>query len=290
MVESNASDRWFARCYRTFVMAIAVDPTRTEQPRYRRALFPMVAVFAVLAFLAAPWPLAEKAHALLHGLCAQRPSHSFVFGGRDLPFDARMTGIYAGFCFSAIVLVARGRHRAGKLPRLWVIGVLALLGAAMALDGFNSLFLDLNLPTLYPPSNALRLATGLGVGIALAVAICYLVAISLWRQPRMDETAVDGRGLLVLIAAQAPALAFLTGWPSLYAPLTLLLLCSAVAVISLLALVTLVMALKADNSFAGPRDVQEYASGGLVLGLIVIALLAGVRFLYERHFGPSPLT
>jgi uncharacterized membrane protein len=271
-------------------MAVAVDPTRTEQPRYRQALFPIVAMLALLAFLAAPWPLAEKAHALLHGLCAQRPSHSFTFGGRDLPFDARMTGIYAGFCFSAIVLVARGRHRAGKLPRLWVIAALALLGGAMALDGFNSLFLDLNLPTLYAPSNVLRLATGLGVGIVLAVAICYLVAISLWRRPRMDETAVDGRGLLILIAAQAPAFVFLTGWAPLYAPLTVLLLCSAVAVVSLLALVTLVMTLKADNSFTGARDVQAYASVGLVLGVIAIALLAGARFLYERHFGPSPLT
>ena len=243
-------------------MAIAVDPTRTEQPRYRQALFPIVAVIALLAFLAAPWPLAVKAHTLLHGLCAQRPSHSFVFGGRELPFDARMTGIYAGFCFSAIVLVARGRHRAGKLPSYWMIAALALLGAAMALDGFNSLFLDLNMPTLYTPSNEFRLATGLGVGIVLAVAVCYLVAISLWRRPRMDESAVDGRGFLILIAAQAPAVVFVTGWSPLYAPLTLLLLCSAVAVVSLLALVTLVMVARADNSFAGPRDVQEYASGG----------------------------
>ena len=97
-------------------MAIAVDPTQTEESRYRRALFPIVAGIALLAFLAAPWPLGVKAHALLHGLCAQRPSHTFTFGGRELPFDARMTGIYAGFFFSAILLVARGRHRAGKLP------------------------------------------------------------------------------------------------------------------------------------------------------------------------------
>ena len=271
-------------------MAIAVDPSQSEQPRYRRLLFPMVAGIALLAFLAAPWPLGVKSHALLHGLCAQRPSHTFTFGGRELPFDARMTGIYAGFFLSAIVLVARGRHRAGKLPSIWVMGALTMLAGAMALDGFNSLFLDLNLPFLYTPSNALRLTTGLGVGIVLAIALAYLVAISLWRRPEMKMTAVDGRGLALLLAAQTPALVFLTGWAPLYAPLTLLLLCSAVAVVSLLALVTLVMIVRADNSFSGPRDVQAYASAGLALGLLAIALLAGARFLYERHFGPSPLT
>jgi len=51
-----------------------------------------------------------------------------------------------------------------------------------------------------------------------------------------------------------------------------------------------VMALRHDNGFAGPRDVQAHASVGLALGLMAMAALAGARFLYERHFGPSPLT
>ena len=44
----------------------------------------------MLAFLAAPWSLEHKAHAALHGLCAQTPSHTFLMGGRPLPFDARL--------------------------------------------------------------------------------------------------------------------------------------------------------------------------------------------------------
>ena len=271
-------------------MVSALDSIHHERPRYRQSLFPIVVGFAVLAFFAAPWPLGLKAHALLHGLCAQRPSHTFTFGGEALPFDARMTGIYSGFFLSAIVLIARGRHRAAKLPPIWVIGILALLGAAMAIDGFNSLFVDINVRHLYAPSNDLRLATGLGVGIVLSVALDYLVAISLWRRPLLDRPAVDGRGLAILIVAQLPAVTFLTGWRSLYNLLTMLLLCSAVAVMSLLALVTVVLLTKADNSFASPRDVQMHASLGFVLGLISIFGLAAFRFLFERHFGPSPLT
>ena len=41
--------------------------------------------------------LEHKAHAFLHGICAQRPSHSLQVGDELLPFDARMTGIYTGF-------------------------------------------------------------------------------------------------------------------------------------------------------------------------------------------------
>ncbi len=201
-----------------------------------------------------------------------------------------MTGIYAGFLLSAIMLIARGRYHAAKLPRIWVMGVLALFGVAMAIDGFNSLFIDINVRHFYTPSNELRLATGLGVGMGLAVALSYLVAISLWRRPRMNETAVDGKGLLFLVVAQLPALLFITGWGPLYRPLTFVLLVSAVAVFSLLALVTVVVIVGADNSFVGPRDVQTHASFGFVVGLVAIIGLAAGRFLYERHFGPSPLT
>jgi hypothetical protein len=47
----------------------------------------MVGVAAL--FLAYPAALDDKARAALHGLCAQRPSHSFAFDDRLLPFDAR---------------------------------------------------------------------------------------------------------------------------------------------------------------------------------------------------------
>lgn len=270
-------------------MTVAIERTEAGRPAYRQALFPIAVVLALLAFFAAPWPIAIKAHAFLHGLCAQRPSHTFRFGGEPLPFDARMTGIYAGFFSSSIVLVARGAHRRARLPRLWVIAAGLGLVAAMGIDGFNSLFIDIRARHFYAPSNALRLATGAGVGIVLAVAISYLVAISLWRRPDVNHRGVDGRTLLMLIAAQTPAAIVFTGWPALWLPLTLLLLISATTVMTLLALVTLVMLFRADNSFDRPADLNEHAALALLLGVVAIALLAAGRFLFERHFGPSPL-
>jgi uncharacterized membrane protein len=200
-----------------------------------------------------------------------------------------MTGIYLGFFASTFVLIARGAYRCVRLPKPWIIASGLLLVAAMGVDGFNSLFLDLRLRHLYAPSNELRLATGAGVGIVLACAISYLIAISLWRRPDFVRRGVDGRTLALLVAAQAPVAIVLTGLSELLLPLTLLLVISATAVMSLLALVTLVMVLRADNAFDRPADVQAHAAVALVLGVLAISLLAGLRFVYERHFGPSPL-
>lgn len=271
-------------------VAIAVEHTRTEDaPKYRRALFPIAAGIAFLAFLAAPWPLAEKAHAFLHGLCAQRPSHTFVLGGQPLPFDARMTGIYAGFLCSAVFMVARGRHRRAGAPSRAVALVGVLLVAAMGIDGFNSLFLDLALPHLYQPSNLLRLATGAGVGLVLSCALCYLIANSVWRRPDRKRACLGAKDLLAVVGSLAPVGLFVTGWGNAYVPLTLALLFSAVAVFAVMALVSLVLIRRLDNSFDTVADVQPEATAALAIALVAIALLAAARFLFERHFGPSPL-
>src|SRR5262245_31628876 len=96
--------RFIASRTRSRAMAISQNQLAHIEPRtsYRAYLFPLVAGLVVLLFLAAPWSLEHKAHAALHGLCAQRPSHSFTFGSSTLPFDARMTGIYGGFLGASV--------------------------------------------------------------------------------------------------------------------------------------------------------------------------------------------
>src|SRR4051794_272811 len=87
-----------------------------SEPAYRRYLLALTIGLISLLFLAAPWPFAQKAHAVFHGLCAQRPSHTLTFGGQPLPFDARMTGIYAGFLSTGVYLAFMGRYRASRVP------------------------------------------------------------------------------------------------------------------------------------------------------------------------------
>src|SRR5690242_3242770 len=129
-----------------------------------------LAALAALIFLPGD-TLLDRLRALDGGICAQLPGHSFFPAGEQLPLCARNTGIYLGFATTFIYLAASRRLRVSRLPRTSVMIVLGLAILLMAVDGFNSLFLDLGLPHLYQPANWLRLLTGLGAGTAMAAII-----------------------------------------------------------------------------------------------------------------------
>ena len=255
-------------------------------------LLPMVATALLAVFVLAPWPLAHKAHALLHGLCAQRPSHSFALGGTLLPFDARMTGIYGGFATTALWLLLKGRLSAWRLPPRPVVLVLAAFVAALAVDGGNALLLDIGAAPLYPPDNRLRVATGALTGIALAVSVCHVLATALWRSGDRQTATVRGPGEVAMLAlVQVPLVAVaLSGWGVLYAPLTLLLVCSATVVVGSLTLACLTMLRLRDGTYGSAADLQGAAALSLVVGLVVMGVIAGARFWAERAFGIVPLT
>lgn len=257
----------------------------------RSYLFPVVLGLAVLLFIAAPWSLEHKAHAALHGLCAQRPSHSFWFGDRRLPFDARMTGIYSGFLVSAVYLGWRGRFRAAALPSFASLGVLIAFVGIMAIDGFNSLFLDMGWNNPYQPDNRLRLITGLMTGVALASAIFMLFGMALWRRPRLDQKVIVApwEPLFMLLLQIPLALLIVSGAGWLYAPLALLLVATAAAVVSSLTLVVIVLVRCADNSFDRVEQLQGYAVVALVVGMIVMAGIGGGRYVLEAVTNAPPV-
>lgn len=264
-------------------MHAAVEHPTGSNAERRPRLFPFVMGGLALLFLAAPWSWQHKAHAALHGLCAQTPSHTLYLGDVPLPFDSRMTGIYGGFLATMIVLVARGRHRSARLPGWPVIGLLASFVLAMAVDGFNSLLLDLLRPNLYPPDNRLRLLTGTATGISLAVVVCYLFALSLWRAPDPRARVVIGRDVPLLLTAQIPFVALaLSGAGWLAFPLSLLLVIAAVIVISSLALVAIVLFRRLDATFDTVRELHGVATAAVLAGVAVMASLSGARFLLEH--------
>jgi uncharacterized membrane protein len=92
------------------------------------------------------------------GSCHRMPERSFFWKGRQFPFCARCTGIYAGylalplFVFNAIALN-------------FVITLLLFLPAAI--DGFTQAFSN------YKSNNILRATTGLltGIGVASLISI-----------------------------------------------------------------------------------------------------------------------
>lgn len=254
-------------------------------------LLPGVALGLLVLFLALPGSVEDKAHALLHGLCAQRPSHSLGFGGRLLPFDARMTGIYGGFAVAAGYLLARGRLRSFRLPGPSVLVVLAGFVGVMGVDGANSLLVDLGLASVYEPDNRLRLATGLTTGTALAVILCFLLATTLWRRNDWERATVERpRELLTISLLQVPVAAvLLSGAGPLHAPISLLLVAAATAVVAAMALVVVLLVGRIDRSFDRAADLQGWAAAALVLGVVAMGALAGGRFLLEWAVGVPPL-
>jgi uncharacterized membrane protein len=262
------------------------------EPGYRHYLFPLSFGLLLLAFFAAPWPFAHKAHVALHGLCAQIPSHTLRLGDQPLPFDSRMTGIYGGFLMSGIYLCVKGRFRASGIPSLRSISVLSLFIAAMAVDGTNSLLLDMHMWHPYMPDNRLRLATGLLTGVALAAIVAFLLASTLWRHPNTSDVVVRGPlEILMVVALQAPfAAVCLFGPGFLFAPVVVFLLVAAVGALTSLMLSALVLFRRTDCMFNRPAELQSSAFVALILAVGIMLLFSGGRLLLERFAGPPALT
>lgn len=157
-------------------------PRVWEPPTWALIMLAAAYVIALAALIFLPGAtLIERLRALDGGICAQLPSHSFYPAGQQLPLCARNTGIYLGFALGFLALLGAGRVRSARLPRLPVALTLLGLVGLMAVDGFNSFFLDLGAPHLYQPQNLLRLVTGLGAGVAMVAFITPVANGLLWR-------------------------------------------------------------------------------------------------------------
>lgn len=270
---------------------VSTDPIEPRPPTVPAATgagiwtFAATLAVAVLGFVLAPWPVAVKFQAALHGLCAQRPSHSFTFGDLALPFDARMTGIYGGALVTAVYLAARGRWRSVGLPRRSILIVLGTLIATMGLDGVNSTLQDFGLPFAYEPDNRLRLATGLGAGLVLVIGLLYVVSGTLWAKPARGA-ALHLNDILPLALLQGGLFAVVvSGAAWLYIPLSAMLLASAIGVVLLLALSLTVLVVGRDNRIGAIRELGYLPSVALLLAALVVGSLAGARFLLEHLVG-----
>lgn len=271
-----------------------VSPTswRSQLPRQNTGyLFPMVCLLAVAAFIALPGAVDEKTQQALHGLCAQRPSHSYWLGDARLPFDARMTGIYGGSTISLVILALRGRLHAIARPGWLEIGLLATFVGALAVDGTNSLLLDIGTWYPYEPRNEIRLVTGSLTGVSLAVTLCFLISATFWRAGRRDLAIVQSvRDIGALVASTLPfglLVAFGPDW--LYAPIAVFLLGSAVLVVGILAMVMTTIASRRDGSYRNVQELGVPAAFSVVLAIVAMAAIAGGRFWLESAFGVPPL-
>lgn len=262
-----------------------------REPFYRRYLVAIVAGLAGIVFLAAPWSFEHKAHAAMHGLCAQTPSHTFFFDGRALPFDGRMTGIYGGLFFTVVILVAMARHRAAGLPSTGAGVLLLIFFGSMAVDGFNSLLTDLDKWHPYAPSNELRVITGWMAGIGIGAVMVMLVGMTLWNRPKTSARVIEHwwEPFALLLPIIPIRLLMEFGTDFVYYPLSVLLMSSAVIAFTTLVLVTMVMLMNRENQFERFAQLRSMTAVSMVIAIAIILAIGGGRFWLESVVGVPAL-
>lgn len=249
-------------------------------------LWPAVVAVCAVAFFSIPGEYNETAHSILHGLCAQTPSHTLKFGGEALPFDSRMTGIYGGFLLTVGQIAGRSRLFWYGNPPMQVMILLGALVGSMAIDGLNSLLADLGMWHPYAPHNAFRIVTGYGAGVALAVVLCWLVASSVWRVSVSRPAVGRLRDLLppvIGIVGFAVVLLARPGW--LHFPVSMLLVISAWVTVTMLVLVIALLTLRLDSKIRTIRQLHLPVAISALLAISVMVALAGGRYWLERTFG-----
>lgn len=235
-------------------------------------------LLALLIFLPGA-SLLDRLRWLDSGICAQIASHSFYPGGERLPLCARNTGIYLGFIVTLILLYSTGRGRAQRLPPWPMVVVLVSGIVALAIDGFNSLALDLGLPHLYQPHNLLRLATGLATGLAMAALALPILNQLFWRERNQQSSLPTWKNLLVYLAALILCF-FAVASQSIIVlyPLAILSTMGILTALSSINLILIVAFSRRSATFEYYRHLLPFFSLALILALGEMLALAQLKF------------
>jgi uncharacterized membrane protein len=256
--------------------------TRTSRERpWRYAFLAFVGVLLLALLFTPGWPVETKMYAVVHGVCAQE--HHIELAGMVFPLCARNSGIYISFILTTAYMWAIGRSRAGKLPPLSISIVLAAFVLVMAVDGFNSLFLDLGLDNLYLPDNRLRTLTGMGMGVTIAVVVHLVVNLSLRKDVDHQQRAINnwwelGGILLInfLVLAAIYGNLGLMFWPLAFA--AFLGITGVLYIVSLL-LTSLLMGYEGQVTHVA--QLAKPATIALIPTLILLGSMAWLRYWLE---------
>ena len=166
-------------------MGAMADPFQKISNRIgvkRLALVGAAVLITLLWLYLTPQGLLGKADAIGYAVCHRIDTRSFYLGDRQIPLCARCSGMYLGVLAGFLYQLRLGKR--SHFPPKPILVAFGLLGLAFALDGLNSyLTLFPGYTPIYPPNNALRLATGTGLGLLIAVVLMPVVNQTLWLAP-----------------------------------------------------------------------------------------------------------
>lgn len=263
--------------------AEAVAPA-AEAPVERPWLWLFAGMSGVLLAALVFWPgapLEWKMYAVVHGVCAQQ--HNITLGGAQFPLCARNSGIYISFLLTVAYLYAIGRGRAGGVPPLPIGLTLLAFVAIMAVDGFNSLFVDLGMPHLYTPDNLLRTLTGMGMGVSIGVML-HLVLNKTLRKDVDDSMPVlrSWWELLGILAVDFLVLvAIYANLSLLYWPLAFIAFFGITGVLYVVSLLLTSLVMGYEGKVTSLRQLARPAAVALLPTLLILGSMAWFRFWLE---------
>ncbi len=269
---------------------MAQKPIDALRSTYHPWMAPMLAILylgllAALVLLPGA-SLLDRLRWLDSGICAQLPTHSFYPGGERLPLCARNTGIYLGFIVTLITLFATGCGRAQKLPPWPIIVVLVGGVVALAVDGFNSFFLDLGMTHWYQPHNLIRLATGLATGLALASLSLPVLNSLFWRETNERRSISSWSTLLLFIPGLILSFFAVASQNVLVLyPIALLSTAGILTALSCVNLIIIIALSKHDQTLQHYRELLPFFSVALVLAIGEMLALAQLKFMVLQALG-----
>lgn len=262
----------------------AAPPPTTEARVERPWLWLFAGAFGMLLLALVFWPGAPvqwKMYAVVHGVCAQQ--HNITLGGVPFPICARNSGIYISFLLTMGYLYAIGRGRAAGLPPMPITITLVAFVAIMAVDGLNSLFVDIGQPSLYTPNNLLRTVTGMGMGVSIAVMLHLVITRTLRKDVDESTPILKGWGELlgILLIDLLVLLAIYGNLSLLYWPLAFSAFFGIIGVLYLVSLLLTSLFMGYEGRVTSLRQLARPATVALIPTLLILGSMAWLRFWLE---------
>lgn len=187
--------------------------------------------------------------------------------------------MYLGAVLGLIYQSVLSPRREGTPPRIVLVTLAAFTGAFI-LDGINSLLSFFpGDPSLYTPTNILRLFTGTGMGLALALVVYPAFNSTVWNNTS-KQPAVQSLGsfsALVLLAVGVDLLVLLEN-PLLLYPLALISAAGVVLLLTTVYTMLWLIILKAERRYNRVSEILFPILGGFTVAIVQIGLLDALRF------------
>jgi hypothetical protein len=176
------------------------------------------------------------------------------------------------------ILFLYSKTRRSGFPAKLKQVVLLLFFLFFALDGINASLTMLSIDPLYPPSNLLRLISGLLFGITLANVVLPLWHQTLWSEQNPELAFHSWRqlGWLLLICAITGGLV-VAEIPVLYFPIAILSTGTVLLVLAMIYSLLWCIILKKENSLHLFQDGFRIFSAGLITAITQVGVMDLIR-------------